>query len=309
MSPEARKIMPHVDEGLLHTYLDGELEGVERDQVLAHLGECAACRNRLEEERALVARAGELLARAAPPNRERPAFPSVKRSHAPGWRVPAAWAATVTIAFVAGWYAQGKRLATELASSAIRIATEAPAPVTQAPATGPAKTKRAAPSQRSDEPRPQAPPAAAPRSEEAARQFAADAAAPAAAAGVAVPHDDAAAWPALDADGAHALLGRAPVALPGVAVRRMARSPAGDGVVLVEQEWKPGIVVRLYERRAINLERADAPQPSSGRARLAPSANAALRQDNQARYINSLRVEIAGPLAADSLARLLDLVE
>ena len=59
--------MPHIDEGLLHAYLDEELAGSEREQLLAHLSECAACRLRLEEERALVARAGELLARATPP--------------------------------------------------------------------------------------------------------------------------------------------------------------------------------------------------------------------------------------------------
>jgi hypothetical protein len=35
----------------------------------------------------------------------------------------------------------------------------------------------------------------------------------------------------------------------------------------------------------------------------------ALRSENLARYVSSLRVEIAGPLAADSLARLLDSVE
>ena len=91
----------------------------------------------------------------------------------------------------------------------------------------------------------------------------------------------------------------------------MARSPAGDGVVLIEQEWKPGIVIRLYETRAISMGRVDAAPPSSGRARAAPSASAsaALHEEQQARYVSSLRVEIAGPLAADALARLLDSVE
>ena len=79
--------------------------------------------------------------------------------------------------------------------------------------------------------------------------------------------------------------------------------------MLIEQEWEPGIVLRLYERPAINADRVSAPQPSPARARLAPSAEPALRGENLARYISSLRVEIAGPLAADSLAQLLDLVE
>ena len=291
MSPEARENMPHVDDGLLHAYLDGELAGAERDHILAHLAECAACRTRLEEERALVARAGELLARAAPPERAPAAFPPVARSHAPRWRIPAAWAATVTIAFAVGWYAQGERLARELAGRA--TPPEATAPISMS-----AKAPR-----RSDERSPTPPPAVQPR-DAGAREIAL----PIPAQGAAL-RDEATAWPALDADAARALLGRAPAVLPGHAVRRMARSPSDDGVVLIEQEWKPGIVLRLYERRAISAEHVDATRPSSARARVAPSAQLALRGENLARYVNSLRVEIAGPLASDSLALLLDSVE
>jgi hypothetical protein len=301
--------MPHVDDGALHAYLDGELTGAERDRLLAHLAECATCRTRLEEERALAARAGELLARAAPPQRGPAVFPPVARSRAPSWRIPAAWAATLTIAFAVGWYAQGERLAHELAGRATQAEATIPAPVTQVPPAAVAKAKGPAPLRRSAEPIPQTPAAAATPREEDARQFATGAAAPAAAAEPAALRDEAAAWPALDADGARALLGRAPAVLPGLAVRRMARSPVDDGVVLVEQEWKPGIVLRLYERRAISPERVDAIRPSSGRARSAPSANAAPRQEYLARYINSLRVEIAGPLPSDSLAQLLDSAE
>jgi hypothetical protein len=97
----------------------------------------------------------------------------------------------------------------------------------------------------------------------------------------------------------------------------MARSPAGDGVVAVEQEWTTGIVLRLYERRAIGAENdlraysaaPTAAQRSAERPLSAPSAKPVLPGENLARYVNSLRVEISGPLAADSLARLLDAVE
>ena len=299
--------MPHIDEGLLHAYLDEELAGSEREQLLAHLSECAACRLRLEEERALVARAGELLARATPPAREPPAFASVKRSHAPSWRIPAAWAATVTIAFGMGWYAQGERLAHDLARGAEQIEARPPAVTLDSP---PAVAKaRSSVEPRRSGARPGRTENAAPR-EDADRRFAAGAAAPSIAPMPAPPaalRDEAAAWPTLDAEGARRLLGREPVVLPGRAVRRMAHSPTEDGVVLIEQEWKPGIVLRLYERRAISAEN-DAAQPTSERARAAPSA-LAMRRENLARYVNSLRVEIAGPLAADSLARLLDLLE
>jgi hypothetical protein len=101
--------------------------------------------------------------------------------------------------------------------------------------------------------------------------------------------------------------------LPGRPIRRMARSPTDNSVVVIEQEWRPGIVLRLYEQRAISAGQVDAAQPSAERDRAASGAKAALRGElrgeNLARYVSSLRVEIAGPLASDSLARLLDSVE
>src|SRR6266850_373938 len=65
---ERQVSMSHVDDGTLHAYLDGELSSAETQGVDAHLAQCPACRGRLEEERALITRAGELLALAAPPD-------------------------------------------------------------------------------------------------------------------------------------------------------------------------------------------------------------------------------------------------
>jgi hypothetical protein len=307
--------MPHVDEGLLHAYLDGEVAGAERDQIRAHLSECAPCRTRLEEERALVARAGELLARAAPPRREPVPFTRFAPSRAPSWRIPAAWAATVTIAFAVGWYAQGERLAHELAERAVPPEVSGLVPLTNPPPVAAAKSRGSVAPRRSVEP------AAAPFAREDAAGQVAAAPHPTAAAPpipveaepprqAAALRDEAAAWPVLDADAARAVLGRAPAMLPGRPVRRMLLSPADEGVVVIEQEWKPGIVLRLYERRALTAEPVDVARPSSERARSAtPSAQMAPRGENLARYVNSLRVEISGPIAADSLARLLDSVE
>jgi hypothetical protein len=311
MSLEARENMPHVNDGLLHEFLDGELAGAARDDVLAHLAECAPCRTRLDEERALAARAGELLARVAPVERAPAPFATLSRARAPRWRIPAAWAATILIAFGIGRYTQG-----ESERPAHDIAAPATRPEVKAPFSSNEKTPRRfverVPIARAPLPR------SADRlaREDAASQMAgAPVAAPFAVAETAAPRDEAEAWPELDADAARRVLGRAPAVLPGYPVRRMARSAADDGVVLIEQEWRPGIVLRLYERRAISAGRADAgridagARSSSPRARLAPSAEPVLRGEKLARYINSLRVEIAGPLAADSLAQLLDLVE
>src|SRR5216117_2070663 len=71
---ERQVSMSHVDDGTLHAYLDGELSPAEAQGIDAHLAQCPACRGRLEEERALITRAGELLALAAPPDRELPPF-------------------------------------------------------------------------------------------------------------------------------------------------------------------------------------------------------------------------------------------
>src|SRR5437879_10209888 len=104
----------HVDDGQLHAYLDGELPQAEAWRLGAHLGECPACRGRLEEQRALIARAGELRALAAPPARDVPPLsfrPGDAQPPPPArWpaRLPLAWAATVVLALAAGWYLRGE---------------------------------------------------------------------------------------------------------------------------------------------------------------------------------------------------------
>ena len=105
---EVRGNMSHVDDGTLHAYLDGELPPVERARLEGHVAECAACRNRLEEERALIERAIGLLGLAQPPERAAPP-PPLHQLRRPSvvWRlrVPVAWAATVVLALGLGYYA------------------------------------------------------------------------------------------------------------------------------------------------------------------------------------------------------------
>src|SRR5436853_529973 len=105
---ESQVSMSHVDDGTLHAYLDGELAPAEVQGVDAHLAQCPACRERLDVERALITRAGELLALAAPPERELPPFRAghVKPPARAWWQVrqPLAWAATVVVALGIGTY-------------------------------------------------------------------------------------------------------------------------------------------------------------------------------------------------------------
>jgi hypothetical protein len=100
--------MSHVDEGALHAYLDGELSPAERVELEAHLAGCAACRTRLNDERALVQRAGELLARALPPERATPPLQQIERRRTRRrLGIPLSWAASVILAVGVGYYMRG----------------------------------------------------------------------------------------------------------------------------------------------------------------------------------------------------------
>lgn len=110
-------------------------------------------------------------------------------------------------------------------------------------------------------------------------------------------------WPAIEATRAHDLLGTAPAAIPGFAIRSMRRNPGAVREVVVEQVIA-GAVVTLFERPLIEtraLEEAALPDSLA--------AKAVRRNERLARFVGNLRVEIAGPLPADSLSRLLDLVK
>jgi hypothetical protein len=108
------------------------------------------------------------------------------------------------------------------------------------------------------------------------------------------------------------VLGRQPVLVPGAMVRRIETT---EGGVWIDQELRPGVVVRLFETRANEpAGAAQAPLTApSGRARreaAAPAApTAAAGSERLSRYVGSLRVEITGALPADSLSQLLNTVQ
>jgi len=116
--------------------------------------------------------------------------------------------------------------------------------------------------------------------------------------------DVAAVWVSVTVDSARAILGAAPVTIPGVPVRRIGLG--GPGVVVVEQALGAGTVVQLYERRADAADEAQRPY------RAAAQEVARQRQlgaaERLARYVGPLRVEIAGAVGIDSLSRLLERV-
>jgi hypothetical protein len=68
--------MWHADDGQLNALLDGELSPAEAREVTAHLASCPECTRRLEEARAFLAEAGELLNVLTPPAAAGTATPS-----------------------------------------------------------------------------------------------------------------------------------------------------------------------------------------------------------------------------------------
>jgi anti-sigma factor RsiW len=122
------------------------------------------------------------------------------------------------------------------------------------------------------------------------------------------------AWPIIEREAARALLGTDPLGVPGVPVRDLRRSPAGEGVVMVEQQLDSATVIQLFQRRVEPGLAATEVAPPTAQARApAPAAPAMKVQvrgstgtERLARFVGSLRVEIAGPLPADSLNKLLE---
>jgi hypothetical protein len=331
--------MSHVDDGTLHAYLDGELTPAESGRLDAHLAACQACRGRLQEERALIERASKLLSRAVPPTPVRAAPPLHElRQPRVMWRLrmPLAWAATILFAVGIGWFLRGGTTALRLGADDSRLDTasstqpsaDAPAIVlnTRPPATPAGRAEQA----RSNEAESRGIRAAGAGVDRAAReetderrqvakaadQLADSPATPAlrapspapvtgnaivaAAAPLDAAHDAPArrrlstSWPVIEPKPARDLLGAVPAAIPGVPIRAMRRNPAAREI-LVEQDIGNGVLVQLFESR---MEAAGEVLPSGSR-----DANERL-----ARFVGGLRIEIAGPLTADSLSRLLEQV-
>ena len=98
-------------------------------------------------------------------------------------------------------------------------------------------------------------------------------------------------WPVIEPRPARDLLGAPPAAIPGVPIRAMRRNPEASEI-LVEQDIGNGVLVQLFERR---MEAAGEVLQLGGR----------VANERLARFVGGLRIEIAGPLTADSLSRLL----
>src|SRR5213080_2704601 len=343
--PESQVSMSHVDDGTLHTYLDGELAPAEARGVDAHVAQCPACRERLEEERALITRAGELLALAAPPDRELPPFRAgdVKPPTRLWWKVrlPLAWAATLVLALGIGTYlgsgVEQRQQPEADAEPARPQALESPLSSewarreSRVKPRGAARTPPAAPAAPVPAARRETEMAVIPRDTALSAATPARAPAPQAAFGMV---DGALVEKAspISLDSARALLGADPLAVPGAPIRTMyrAREIGYSAVVIVEQALDSSTVIEVVNGRRSPLAldvvavtgaaapgaRADsvtvAERAPLSRAKIAdslaaaPAAKAAARA---LRRVDNLEIRISGPLLSDSLQKLLRVVQ
>ena len=109
-------------------------------------------------------------------------------------------------------------------------------------------------------------------------------------------------WPVIEPTRAKSVLGEEPAVIPGYPVQALRSNPDATSEILVEQLVDSGVIM-LFERRS------DAQTAGVRQLRPAP-ATAEMQKTSErlARYVRSLRVEIAGPLSADSLSALLGLI-
>ena len=266
--------MSHVDDGTLHAYFDGELSPAEVQGVEAHLAQCPACRGRLDEERALITRAGELLALAAPPDRDLPPFRAgdVKPLAHLWWKVrlPLAWAATVAIALGIGTYlgrgveqvpqapTASDAQPAELQALQAPISSDTVRRESRAKLRGAARTSPAAPAAPAPAARRETDGFARERKAQVAvipRDTVVSAAtlAPAPQAGIGIFLDGQSVpkGSPISVDSARALLGADPLAVPGAPIRTIyrAREIGYSAVVIVEQALDSSTVIEVVNAR------------------------------------------------------------
>jgi len=305
--------MSHVDDGTLHAYLDGELAPAEAQGIEAHLAQCPRCRERLEEERALIMRAGELLALAAPPDRELPPFRAgdVRPPTRLWWqvRLPLAWAATVALALGIGSYlgrgvkqipqaqtvsdTQRQEVqALQAPTSSDRAQRESGVKVRGAtrvpPAAQPATPAPAPVAQR-------VPKTVAPRADTAAASVAyADRAAESEAR---VARDPWQRGSAISLDSARCVLGADPLIVPGVPIEAVYRGRhiGYSGVVIVEQALDSSTMIEVINARSAPFALAEVVVTGAGKPTAQADSMSAPERAPEARV-----------RATDSLAARLD---
>lgn len=114
--------MQHLDDGLLHALVDGEVPSSELGPIQAHLASCADCRVRLDEARAMAGESNALIELIEVPASSAPAPLPAPRRRPAAWIKPLALAASLGLAVAIG-YAGGARQGEVFVPAALRVDT------------------------------------------------------------------------------------------------------------------------------------------------------------------------------------------
>ena len=116
--------MQHLDDGLLHALVDGEVPSTELGPIQAHLDGCAECRIRLDEARSMAGESNALIELIEVPAAREVSPAAAPRSRRPAvtWLRPLGLAASLALAVGLG-YAGGALQRQTLAPKASRIDT------------------------------------------------------------------------------------------------------------------------------------------------------------------------------------------
>ena len=95
--------MSHLDEGVFHALLDGEIPSAELPPIQAHLAGCAECRASLDEARAFREAAESLVEEIQPSEGVIGTSPRVRPAPRPAWGRRLAWAASLLVAAGLGY--------------------------------------------------------------------------------------------------------------------------------------------------------------------------------------------------------------
>ena len=101
--------MSHLDEGMIHALLDGEIPSAELPPIQAHLGACAECRARLAEEQDLLEASDRLIEMIEVPEAASPVASKRSLSPSRAWPRNLAWAATLVLAAGIGYSVRDDR--------------------------------------------------------------------------------------------------------------------------------------------------------------------------------------------------------
>jgi len=99
--------MSHLDDGMIHALLDGEIPSAELPPIQAHLGACAECRARLAEEQELLETSDRLIDLIEVPAASSGGAPKGTAMVGRTWPRNLAWAATLVLAVGLGYSARG----------------------------------------------------------------------------------------------------------------------------------------------------------------------------------------------------------